>query len=277
MRRPLAVIGFSFVASLIAASFMGFYVNAALAVLFAVSAGVAFFSFGRMRAGKPSALALLAAALALAAYCTTWQLWYLPAARLATQTAVLSGTVTDLPQVSNGKYYYIVDAKSITIGGKDTGVRTKIRIGFASALATLPYDTVSVQVRLSLPYSGAGFDSASYYRSKGVYLFAKPLTTAQISKNTHPPLMFYAIALRQTILKRIYGAVSGQPGALAAGILIGDTTQLSSQIKSDFTDTGISHTLAVSGTQISLIAQCLLLLLCALRVPRRAAAPAAMA
>lgn len=277
VRRPLAVIGFTFLAALVAASFFGWMANAALAVLFAVSAGVALFVFGGRPAAKATALALAAAAAALGWYCAVWQVCYQPAAQLAGQTADVTGLLDGLPQQSGGKTVYVIDARTVTVNGEETGVRTKIRVAFPEALSAKPYDTIAVQLKLSLPSSGAGFDGKTYFRSKGIFLFGKPVSAAALTKNNRPPFMYYALALRQILTGRIQTAVGGAPGGLAAGILIGDTSALPDATKQAFTDTGISHILAVSGTQTSLIAQCLLLLFCALGLRKRFAAPLAAA
>lgn len=118
-----------------------------------------------------------------------------------------------------------------------------------------------------------GYNSRSYYKSKGVYLIANAenggISVTGVSKK---PPYYYAIKLRQYISNVIGKYVGGTGGALAAGILIGDTSGLPDSVSTDFTTTGISHILAVSGTQTSLIMEYLMLLLCALRLPRRPSA-----
>ena len=195
--------------------------------------------------------------------------WYEPAANLDGQTATIKGYITDLPQQAYGKYYYVIQTNSIKSDFGE-GANTKIRIAFDKPLAAKPYDNITVSAKLYIPpESGTGYSSKGYYRSKGIYLFAKPIGDATIVSNKNPPIFYYAIVLRQQLLSSIYSTVSGTDGALAAGILIGDTSQLPDKVKSDFSTTGISHILAVSGTQTSLIAMYLLLLLTFLKVPRK--------
>lgn len=278
MRRPLAVIGFTCLGTLVAASYLGFYVNASLAVLFFVAAVVAFAAFRHAKGGRAAALLLVTAAAAAGLWCLKYQLVYQPCAALAGQQATVSGVVVDGPQhTTGGYYYYIIQADTVTLPGGQKGRAQKLRAGFSSPLTAKPYDRVAFRAKLALPYSGAGYDGVGYYHSKGIYLTAKPLADATVTPNPRPPLMYYAVTLRHVIHDRIVAAVEGQPGALAAGILIGDTSGLSGDISDAFRATGISHLLAVSGTQTSLIAQCLLLLFCALRLPRRAGSVLAMA
>lgn len=278
MRRPLAVTGFSFLAALIAAAFLndvfgtagGVTADAAAAAVFLLFAGVAALILRSLpfRAGTVAALVFVAAAFAW--YGAKTVLFYEPVASLDGQTVTVSGTTADFPQLSNGKYVYTVNT-TLAVGGRN--VKTAVRVYSKKDIGARPYDFVTLKAELYLPLSdpGTGYSSREYYRSKGVFLFATPESDIAVKKNPKPPLLYYAILLRQQMLSNLHAAVSGVAGSLAGGILIGDVSGLSDKIRQDFTDTGISHILAVSGTQTSLIAQCLLLALCFLKMPKRAA------
>lgn len=277
MRRPLALIGFACFGTLIGASLCGFWTNLGLGVLLCAAASVAFGVFRGAKATAAAALVLLTAGLSMGAWCGAYALKAAPALALSGQDATVTATVLDGPTHGNGDYYYTVQASKIVLSDGRAASNTRLYAGFSLPLTAKPYDTVTFQAHLEAPSGGSGYGSATYYRSKGIYLLAWQSGTADpaVTENSHKPLMYYAVALRRIIHDRI-AAVGGQPGLLAAGVLIGDTTGLDGSIQNDFTATGISHLLAVSGTQTSLIAQCLLLLLCALKVPRRWAAGTAM-
>jgi competence protein ComEC len=269
MRRPLAVIGFTYIFTLIAASFLSFAANCALSVFFVVCAFVTLFALPFFSGRRIAALILFTAAAALLMFSLATYFWYEPAASLDGQTAIVKGTITDLPQLSSGKYYYTIQTTSIK-SNFGSGANTKIRAAFDKPLTARPYDSIIFSAKLYIPAdTGSGYSSKGYYRSKGIYLFAKPAGDAVITHNKNPPVFYYAIVLREQLLSSIYSTVSGTEGALAAGILIGDTSKLPDKVKSDFQATGISHILAVSGTQTSLIAIYLLLLLTFFKVPRK--------
>lgn len=272
MRRPLATIGFTFLLTLIAASFLGLPVNAALSVFFVVCAVIAFLAFRFTKKSRAAAIIFLASAVALASYCLFTVFFYNPVAVLDSETATLDGVITDYPQQSGNQYVYFIKTKTIAKNGSAKRISAKIRIAFNKPLTCRPYDFITVSAKLYLPSedNGMGYDSRAYYRSKGVYLFAKPLAQAVVTGNRKPPIFYYTAVLKQKMLNSIYSAVGGgTEGGLAAGILLGDVSRLDGSVKQDFTTDGISHILAVSGTQTSLIAQCLLLLLCFLKVPRK--------
>lgn len=284
VRRPFAVAGFSALGALIAAAFAGLGASAALGAFCALLAGAVLFGLPRFRLRAQAALALFAASLALLWFCLAQVLWVKPAAALAGETAVLSGVIADEPQQSYGSYYYSVKADSITVDGKATGVRATVRLKTASPLAARPFDRITAKAALTLPpaQGGSGYTSRMYYQSKGVYLFAaaQGASVAQsvsVAPASARPLYYQAIRLRVWISDTLQRLVGGREGALAAGILIGDTSGLPQSVSDDFSATGISHILAVSGTQVSLLMEYLLLLLAALRLPRRLSAVVTMA
>jgi competence protein ComEC len=274
MRRPFAVIGFTFIASLVAASYAGLSISAAMAAVCAASAIVVFFGLSFFKHRKTTAVALCAAAAAFGVFCLAECLWYNPVLALNGQKAEISGEIADTPDDSNGQYIYTINADKIVVDGKTSPVKTKIRVYSYSGLEAEPFDRITANVTLSVPQdkNDYGYNSRAYYKSKGVYLFANGDDFTVIKTQNKPPY-YYAIKLRQYISGVIGKYVGGGQGALAAGILIGDTSQISSGVKDDFRTTGISHILAVSGTQTSLIMEYLMLLLCAaFRLPRRPAA-----
>jgi competence protein ComEC len=273
MRRPFAVIGFTFLAALVAASYIGFGISAAMAVFCLVCAAVVLFGLAFLKWRITLVVALCAAAAAFVSFCLAECFWYAPALALSGKTAQISGVIADTPQVSYGKYIYTINADKITVDGSVSKVKTKIRLQMAYELQAEPFDRITAQVTLSAPntQNASGFDSRSYYKSKGVYLFATA-TQVDVTPESKKPPYYYAIQLRLYISSSINKFVGGNVGALADGILIGDTSGLPDGVSSDFSATGISHILAVSGTQTSLIMEYLMLLLCALRLKRRPSA-----
>ncbi len=273
MRRPFAVIGFTFLAALVAASYLGFGISAAMAVFCIVCATVVFFALPFLKRRVDITAAFCAAALALICFCLAESFWYAPAYALSGKSAQISGAIADLPQLSYGKYYYTINADKITVDGKLSGVKTKIRLQMATELQAQPFDRITAQVALTAPetLNAVGFDSRSYYKSKGIYLFGAA-SSVQVTSEKNKPLYYYAILLREYISNSINKFVGGNEGALADGILIGDTSGLPSGVSTDFSSTGISHILAVSGTQTSLIMEYLMILLASVRLKRRPSA-----
>lgn len=270
MKRPFALIGFTYLAALCAAAQFDIGVCVALALLCTACAAILFFAFGPFQRRAALVTVLCTAGAAFAVYAVVWHLSYWPAASLAGRTAQVSGVVTDAPTTSGQTADYLIKANAVQIGGKAVANGVTLRVKMQES-DIAPFSHVSFTAVLSLPSSTSidGFNSQQYYRAKGVYLFATPTGALQTDAPTgfHPYAL--AIQMRQFLSARLQGRVGGAWGSLAAGILIGDVSNLPTWIKGDFTTTGISHILAVSGTQTSLIMQVLLLLFARLRFPRR--------
>lgn len=273
MKRPFAVVGFTYLSALLTASYFETSVNAALGVFLLLCGLITLIAF-RFAAGfRTAVLIFLTAAAALAAFCLADLLWYAPAASLSGQQGEIHGTITELPQQSGSVFYYLIKTDNVKIGDKTFNISTNIRLKTQSPIPAEPFDTITVNAQLYTPQSGnTGFDSRRYYRSKGIYLAANAISEVMVKQAvTHPPY-YYAIRLRQYVSGVLKKYIGGTWGSLSSGILIGDVSQLPQGVRLDFTATGISHILAVSGTQTSLITQYVLLLLCALRLPKRVAA-----
>jgi competence protein ComEC len=275
MQRPFAVIGFTYISALIAASYAGLGISAAAAALCAVFALTVFFGMNFFKHRKAVATVFFTAAAAFGAFCITEAFFYNPVMTLDGQSAEITGAITDAPAESYGRYLYTIKADKIVVDGKTSSIKTKIRIASYYKLDAEPFDIITADAKLSAPkqVNSYGYNSRLYYKSKGIYLFANT-DDIKITKVSKRPLYYYAIKLREYISGVMDKYVGGTPGALASGILIGDTSQLPESVSNDFSTTGISHLLAVSGTQTSLIMQYLMLLLCGLRIPRRPAAAA---
>ncbi|HVV09325.1 ComEC/Rec2 family competence protein [Amycolatopsis sp.] len=76
-------------------------------------------------------------------------------------------------------------------------------------------------------------------------------------------------------LREAASVLSPDAAALVPGLVVGDTSGVSEQVEREFTDAGLSHLMAVSGSNLAVIAGAVLLLLRAFRVGPRASASVA--
>lgn len=273
MRRPFALVGFTYIFALLAASYMGLGMCMGFAVLLTASSFVLYFGLRFLKWRREIIVVFLSVAAAFFMFSIYETVNYNPVYSFGGSKAVISGQIADLPQQNGGEYAYTIKTASVEEDGRIYTVKTKIRYKTDYVIPAKPLDNVKAVVDLSVPptANGTGFDSRSYYKSKGVYLFAVPDGTAKpvVKKVENKGPYYYAIMLRQYISSAMQQYIGGDEGALADSILIGDTSSLPDTISSDFKTTGISHILAVSGTQVSIIMQYLLILASFLRLPRR--------
>lgn len=215
MRRPFAIIGFTFIAALVAASYAGLGISAAIAAVCAACAIVVFFGLPFLKQRKAVAVAFCAAAAAFGAFCLVESFWYNPALALNGKTAEISGAIADAPVQSYGNYLYTINADKIVVDGKVSSVKTKIRVSTYYELQAEPFDRITAKVTLTAPkvINSYGYNSRSYYKSKGVYLFAYA-DSVTITKVSKKPPYYYAIRLRQYISSVIDKYVGEHRGRL---------------------------------------------------------------
>src|ERR1044072_3646665 len=77
-------------------------------------------------------------------------------------------------------------------------------------------------------------------------------------------------------LRDATGVLDPEPAGLLPGLVVGDTDRLSRQVESEFKTAGMSHLLAVSGSNLAIVCVAVLLLLRAFRVGPRGSAAGAM-
>lgn len=79
-------------------------------------------------------------------------------------------------------------------------------------------------------------------------------------------------------LREACSVLSDDAAALVPGLVVGDTSRISAQVQREFTDAGLTHLMAVSGSNLAVVAGAVLLLLRLLRVgPRTSALMAGVA
>lgn len=270
MRRPLVLVGFCYLLTLAAAVFFG----PGLSFIFFWFCLAGFFAtifFRRTRRAVVFPLAFATAAVALASFCIYSRSSVEPPRSLDGRDETIHGTLCELPEHRNGRWYYEVRVDADNAKGRPTGY--KIRLSSQNKLDIDPYSRISGKVHLFLPTGGNGFSSQTYYASKGIMMFAylQQNSILQIQSPVEKPPYYYALRMRQKLLDSVESLLPPKEASLVNGILLGETDALSESLTANFRTDGISHILSVSGLHMSTIAELLIFLLLFLRVPKRPA------
>lgn len=96
------------------------------------------------------------------------------------------------------------------------------------------------------------FDSAAYYRSKGIFACAKA-DQLFVSEKRPFTLSLPIGSLRESLQKQISSFTEGETEGLCSALLLGNKSLLSDSLKRDFRVLGVSHILAVSGLHLSIL------------------------
>ena len=111
---------------------------------------------------------------------------------------------------------------------------------------------------------GDGFDFAGFLRSRGIGRELQVEWMRQAGRRGG--IAGFVDAVRRRAERALGTGLSSEEAALARGMVLGDDTDISDDVRDDFQRSGLAHLLAASGANVAL--------LCALAIPLLAAARA---
>lgn len=254
MVRPFALVGFCYLLTLAAAVYFGSAFSLVLACICLVGFCVTLF-FKKIRAAKVIPVALLTASIALGSFVTYSKSAVEPVSVLNGKDAVITGTICEQPYKAYGHYYYVLEVNNIAL--KNAPHVQKMRLSTPNALDVDIYGTVCGKVHFFLPKGGTGYSSQTYYASKGITLFAYlyQYEGVTLTQPKQRPLYYYALKTRALMVDSVRNMLPQQEANLVNGVLLGDITNLSDEVQSDFRTIGVTHILSVSGLHMATMAQ----------------------
>ncbi len=254
MRRPLTIIGFTAMLTLIAAPLIS--LNAAAVVgVFALFVGVLIFCIKETRRFAAVALALLTVGVSCAYFFTKSALVVQPAEALAGHTTRISGTLVEEAETNGERYYYVVETDSIALTGAPNKV--KIRLFSNDYIDMEVYDTFSGEVTF---YKTADTAKSSYM-AQGIYVSGFFREYPEVTENTKRPLGFQAVRIRRHLRSTLDAKFSPEISGVMKSVMLGETESLGDQTLDNFRRAGISHLFAVSGLHLAIVMQFVMLLL----------------
>ncbi len=253
MKRPMTLVGFTYLAALVAATYFDNKISKILSItlmiLFLCSLIIK-----PIRIKKVLPIAFLTAGVAFAMYSLFTQIKVEPIEQLNDKDVVISGKICELPYEAYNRYYYIIETDKIDYDGINQNM--KLRVSMSKALDADLYDRVTGKVHMFLPTDDGGFSSKSYYASKGIHMlsYLYEYEDVKIESQQNKPIYYYFLKSRENLIEAIRTLLPKEQASVAIGVLLGDKYLLDDDIKTNFKDIGISHLLAVSGLHTSVIA-----------------------
>lgn len=130
-------------------------------------------------------------------------------------------------------------------------------------------DTVTFKGRLTGFEDGGDFDSKSYYYSDGICGSIENMRDLQIIERDEDAFKKSLYYYRETIRRKAALASDSESGTLLGALLTGERSELSPELRLDFTRIGISHVLALSGMHLAILTIALERILKAMGVKKR--------
>ncbi len=263
MKRVFAHIGFSFAITLIVLNVFG--IKAAFAVLAVTGAAFAlsvFFKKTRRAVAVP--ICMLSAFLACVLFIGVYAGVFLPQKALDGKTVSASFYITDIKESEIGDYFtYTI--KTVSADDENAPQKMTLKLTSGRKIEADCYQVIKGSLRLSLVAEN-GFDSYGNF-GNGIFLTARPVSVSvQNAYVSTPEKLIYEI--RSGIRDFIENNEPKREASVLEALLIGDKSRLSEEIKTDFSLSGASHLLAVSGLHLTVLSGALFFFLKMLKTPK---------
>lgn len=183
-------------------------------------------------------------------------LFWRPALALDDTTIRLQGTVAQWPQETD--YGFSVQVRLESESGPD--IRTLLYLDEQGA-DLRPGDRIETVAHCARADRSASGEAITYYTSQGVFLTARAYGRLDVERPESPPIRdwpaYWTRALEESVDRIFPQGVAPLAKALATG----NRTDLSDTFNTDLQRTGLTHTVAVSGSHLAFLAGLLSLLL----------------
>lgn len=213
------------------------------ALCLGVGIGVRFLP--KVKLGRSACVACIGLAVGFVYFFAYDAVYTAPVRALDGQVVELEVTAVDYGWETD--YGAAVDGQ-ITVDGKPY----RIRFYLNEAILLEPGDVFVGNAKLRLTTDG-GQNEPTFHRSNGILLLGYQRGEAEYVYADDTDHTYFAAHLRAKLIRMIETAFPEDSFAFAKALLLGDRTDISYEMSSDFKVSGISHIVAVSGLHMSIL------------------------
>lgn len=263
--RIFACLGFTYVITLLAAAYLGFYPSLVLAAACLIA-----LIFILLFVKPPFRLSLAAAALAAVAAFGVYAVQYKVTEQqklLDALPCTVEGTIVSQAETRSGLQRYEVKTSSIQSPGV-TGLPQRVTLSVTPPAGEdfAPHQTVSLTATLQV-------EESTRQNPFGEPLFSVQALRLEDMKITglDRSLGYYMDEAKNAMLSAAAPHLDEQAAGVLEGIVFGGTNGLPQELTFVLNQGGVRHVFSVSGFHLAILAQALMLLLTACRVNKRLA------
>ena len=164
------------------------------------------------------------------------------------------GTVADEPEERGAGQRFALEVDEVESGGAWVASSGKVVVT-AKPFPEYAYgDRLEVFGKLATPPRFDSFDYREYLARRGIGSVAAFPETRRLDSGSGSDAKAAVIDVRNRLGDSLAGALSEPEAALARGILLGQRSSIPDGLNDDFNRAGISHLIAISGSNVSLVA-----------------------
>ncbi len=258
MKRPLAIVGFTVMATLLIVNFIAYEYIIYLALFVSLLFFISFFIKNR-RKRKALNLFFISVISAFVVFLIYNTSYVQPITNLEEHSASINGRLIESPYQVNQNYFYKISTNSIELHNKENSPQNINLILHTYSPLEITY---SDSIYLDVEFIKLDETYKNYNYAENIFIGANFLDdNITIDKNTNDDLISLVLNVKDAIINRVYDIMPYTQATLANAVIIGDKQSLESDIKTDFYDTGVSHLVVVSGLHLSIVANFIFLLI----------------
>ena len=186
-------------------------------------------------------------------------------------SGTITGVVLDEPRYREDRVQLRLSAETVFVNNETVSTSGLVLVE-ASRDSAIEYgDRVRVTGALATAASGDTFSYAEYLGRQGVFTVMRNAGIDIVSRSQGDPISSRLLELKAILRRQIALALPEPQAGLLTGILLGDESGLSPQLKDDFARVGASHVIAISGFNMVIVSAMVIRVLSSLFAGRRTA------
>ncbi len=244
MSRPLMVVGFVFLFSLIIINNLFFDVSWIYMVIL-IGLSLLTIPFLIMKKGVLASVVCLTVTAAYIMMYVFTTVEYKPALKYEGSNKQITAQALEYPDSSGSGMTCLMKLKEIS--GNKTNIKAKVY--FSKGCNIKPYEIYTFQA--DIKGFGTQKDTERYFVSEGIYLQLEVDGKTEFV-SSHKNIGSFFINLRKTLSERLNDSLSRDVAGFANAIFLGERSFIDDETVEAFNITGSSHILAVSGLHMSI-------------------------
>lgn len=186
-------------------------------------------------------------------------------------SGTVTGVVVDEPRFREDRVQLRLDAQTVFVNSRTVSTSGLVLVVADRGHAIENGDLVQATGAMAMVATGDTFSYADYLGRRGVYTIMRNAGLEVVSKGQGDPVFGRLLELKEIVRRVIAQALPEPQAGLLTGILLGDESGLSPQLKDDFERVGASHIIAISGFNMVIVSAIVIRVLSSLFAEKSAA------
>ncbi len=186
--------------------------------------------------------------------------------KLVGQDVSLTGLIDDEPEIRENNTAITIRLKEANIDGQKTKVEGALLATVSSSADYAYGDVVDFKGTLALPENfatdqGKVFDYVHYLRKDGIFYVMKSPNVQIVSHGSGSRIKQALFSAKEKFLEKMNLAIKKPESTLMGGLILGEKSSFSSVLRQSFVNTGTIHIVALSGYNVTIVAEWIMKLL----------------